>query len=107
MKNLITFALFEAIKPEAKLTTIKRKLMDMFIDKYSTHPTSQNNKDTFSKFVPQIGDVINSYLKTQKNDELYTYSTRKLKNDIFPEIDEKVISKMKNNDQFKKLFLDK
>ena len=106
MKNLIPFAIFEAIKPDAKLTIIKRKLMKMFADKYSTNPTSQNNS-TFNKFVAPIGDVVNSYLKTQNTDEIFLYSKKELEDKVFNEIDERVINKLKNNDQFKKLFLKK
>lgn len=107
MKNLIPFAIFEAIKPDAKLTIIKRKLMRMFADKYSTNPTSQNNKDTFNKFVAPIGDVVNSYLKTQNIDKVFLYTKKELEDKVFDEIDERVINKLKNNDQFKKLFLEK
>lgn len=107
MKNLIPFAIFEAIKPDAKLTILKRKLMNMFADKYSTNPTSQNSKDKFNKFIAPIGDVVNSYLKTENIDKLFLYSKKELEDKVFNEIDERVINKLKNNDQFKKLFLDK
>lgn len=107
MKNLIPFALFEAIKPEHKLTLIKRTLMKMFATKYSTKPTSQHGSDGFHKFTAQIGDVVNSYLKTQNHEEIYKYPITRLKDEVFTEIDKLVVDKLKRNDQFKKLFLDK
>jgi hypothetical protein len=107
MKNLIPFALFEAIKPDAKLTTIKRTLMKMFSDKYNNNDTLQHGKVDFSKFVPQIGDVVNSYLRTQDIDKVFLYTKKELEDKVFTEVDKKVVNKLKNNDQFKKLFLDK
>jgi len=107
MKNLIPFALFEALKPEYKLTTLKRKLMNMLSDKYSTPSKTQNGEKNFNKFIAPIGDVVNSYLKTQDIDALYKYTNQELKDKVFAELDEKVVRKLKNNDQFKKLFLEK
>jgi len=107
MKHLNTFALFEAIKPDAKLTTIKRKLMNMFSDKYNNNDTLQHGNVNFSKFVPQIGDVVNSYLRTQDIDKVFLYTKKELEDKVLTEVDKKVVNKLKNNDQFKKLFLDK
>jgi hypothetical protein len=107
MKNLIPFAFFEAVKPEAKLFMVRKTIMTMFSDKYNNNDTLQHGNIDFSKFVPQIGDVVNSYLKSKNIDEIYNMSKKELKDKIFTEIDEKVVNKLKNNDQFKKLFLDK
>ena len=102
MKNLIPFALFEAVKPDAKLIIIKKKLMNMFSDKYNNNDTLQHGSVNFSKFTAKIGDVVNSYLKTQNIDEIFLYTKKE-----FNEVDKKVVIRLKRNDQFKKLFLDK
>ena len=107
MKNLIPFALFEAVKPDAKLIIIKKKLMNMFSDKYNNNDTLQHGAVNFSKFTAKIGDVVNSYLKTQNIDEIFLYTKKELEDKVFNEVDKKVVIRLKNNDQFKKLFLDK